>query len=75
MGRKLRIGDDLPSGATLDELGPTRRTLMLRRRRANVSRRRHGRACLPELRPGDCMKCWGEGVVYDYRCDQCGGSG
>lgn len=56
---------------------PTRYALMMRRARANASRRASGRQQLPAVLAGDCSTCDGLGVVNDdrVRCPICMGSG
>jgi hypothetical protein len=56
---------------------PTRYALMMRRERANASRRARRLPLLPAIMPGDCAGCAGLGVVKGdrARCPSCNGSG
>lgn len=79
MGRRKQaepVRGSLPGAAKLDGALPTRRTLMLRRRHANRSRRRNGREVLPDIRPGGCGGCMGLGETpAGSRCSECKGAG
>lgn len=56
---------------------PTRYALMMRRARANESRKLRRVGLLPAILPGDCPDCAGLGVVGSERerCGVCHGSG
>lgn len=56
---------------------PTRYALIMRRERANVSRKQRGLQQRPAMLPGSCGTCAGLGVINGdrERCPTCRGSG